>query len=194
MGKLVVSEFVSLDGVFEAPGPGEEFEHAGWTFAFDRGEDGNRFKADELMAADAQLLGRVTYEGFARAWPAMEGTGEFGEKMNSMPKYVVSSTLHSADWHNSTVLRGPLAEEIPAIKARHEGDVLVAGSGQLVRGLLAHGLVDELRLMVFPIVLGAGKRLLSDRTPTTRLRLLQSRSVGPDGIVLLSYAPARSEG
>jgi dihydrofolate reductase len=193
MGKLVVSEFISLDGVFEAPGPGEQFEHAGWTFKFDRGEDGNRFKFDELMASDAQLLGRVTYELFARAWPTMEGTGEFGEKMNSMPKYVLSSTLQSADWQNTTVLRGPLADEIPAIKDRHVGDILVAGSGQLVRGLLAQGLVDELRLMVFPIILGSGKSLLAEGTSTTWLRLMESRSIGSDGVTILSYAPVRKE-
>jgi dihydrofolate reductase len=184
-----VSEFVSLDGVFEAPGAGEDFEHAGWTFTFDRGDDGNRFKFDELMASDAQLLGRVTYEGFAKAWPTIEGAGEFGEKMNSMPKYVVSSTLQNADWSNSTVLRGPLADEIPVIKSSHSGEFLVAGSGQLVRGLLAERLVDELRLMVFPILLGSGKRLLAEGTPTTRLRLLDSRQVGSDGITILSYAP-----
>ena len=192
MGKLIASEFVSLDGVFEAPGPGEEFKHAGWTFAFDRGEDGNRFKFEELMAADAQLLGRVTYEGFAAAWPTMEGTGEFGEKMNSMPKYVVSRKLNNPDWENSTVLRGALADEIPAIKADHEGDILVAGSGQLLRGLLAHELVDELRLMLFPIILGSGKRLLADGTASTRLRLVQSRSIGSDGILILNYVPEYS--
>lgn len=190
MGRLIVSEFVSLDGVFEAPGPGEEFEYAGWTFKFDRGEDRNRFKHEELMASDAQLLGRVTYEGFARAWSTMEWTGEFGERMNSMSKYVVSSTLQSGDWQNSTVLRGPLADEIPAIKAGHVGDVLVASSGRLARGLLAHGLVDELRLIVFPIILGSGKRLFAEGTSTARLWLLENRSVGSDGVTILRYAPA----
>ena len=189
MGKLVVSEFVSLDGVYEAPGQGETYEHAGWTFAFDRGEDGNRFKFEELMAADAQLLGRVTYEAFARAWPTMEGTGAFGEKMNSMPKYVVSSTLQAAEWQNSTVLRGPLAKEIPEVKSRHPGDILVAGSGRLVRGLLFDGLVDELRLMVFPIMLGSGKRLFTDGTPKTRLTLIEQRQIGSDGVTILTYAP-----
>ncbi len=190
MGKLVVSEFVSLDGVFEAPGQGEAYEHAGWTFAFDRGEGGNRFKFEELMAADAQLLGRVTYEAFARAWPTMEGTGAFGEKMNSMPKYVVSSTLQVAEWQNSTVLRGPLAKEIPEMKSRYLGDILVGGSGRLVRGLLADGLVDELRLMVFPIILGSGKRLFGDGTPKTRLTLSEQRQIGSDGVTILTYAPS----
>jgi dihydrofolate reductase len=188
MGKIVVTEFVSLDGVFEAPGPDSDFEHAGWTFTFDRGE--NTFKFDELMAADAQLLGRITYEHFAAAWPNMQGTGEFGEKMNSMPKYVVSRTLDSADWENSTVLRGALAEEVPALRERHSGDILVAGSGQLVRGLLAEGLVDEIRLLVFPIVLGSGKRLFAEGTAKTRFRLLESFPVGADGILITRYATA----
>jgi dihydrofolate reductase len=189
MGRLVVSEFVTLDGVFEAPGGGEEFELGGWAFAFDRGEDGNHFKFDELMAADAQLLGRVTYEGFARAWPTMEGAGPFGEKMNSMPKYVVSSRLSRADWENSTVLKGSLADEIPVIKDRHSGDILVAGSGQLVGALLRDGLVDELRLMTFPIVLGSGKRLFAEGTRTTRLSLIESQTIGSDGITIMTFVP-----
>ncbi len=187
MGKLVVTEFVSVDGVFEDPGGAEGFEHGGWSFSFDRGTDGDRFKLDELLAADAQLLGRVTYEGFAKAWPTISDEVGFAEKMNTMPKYVVSSTLQDAEWANSTILRGPLAEEIPAVKDRHPGDLLVAGSGQLVRGLLREGLVDELRLMVFPIVLGSGRRLLGDGTPTMRLALAESRTIGGDGVIVLSY-------
>jgi dihydrofolate reductase len=189
MGKLVVSEFVSLDGVFEAPGPGEPFEHGGWTFTFDRGEEGNRFKAEELMAADAQLLGRVTYEGFAKAWPAMK-SGEFAQKMNAMPKYVVSSELASTDWENSTLLRGPLVDEVNALKSRYAGDILVAGSGQLVRALLADGLVDELRLMQFPVILGSGKQLLAGVGVMRRMNLLDSRVVGADGVTILTYQPA----
>jgi len=188
MGRLVVSEFVSLDGVFEAPGPGEPFEHAGWEFLFDGGEDGRRFKFEEVMAADAQLLGRVTYEGFARSWPTMEGTGAFGQKMNSMPKYVMSSTLRVAEWKNSTILHGPLEREIPELKSRHAGDILVAGSGRLVRGLLAAGLVDELRLVISPIVLGSGKRLFAEGTPTIRLSLIEQLRVGPDGVTIMRYA------
>src|ERR1700736_5972895 len=145
MARLVVSEFVSVDGVFEDPGGAEGFEHGGWVFKFDRGAEGDRFKLDELMAADAQLLGRVTYEGFAAAWPKMGGD-PFGEKMNSMPKYVVSSTLQSADWENSTVIDGDGAmERIAELKQEVQGDLLVAGSGQLVRGLTGAGVVDGKR-------------------------------------------------
>ncbi len=189
MGRVVVTEFVSLDGVFEAPGGGEDFEHAGWTFTFDRGEDGDRFKLDELMAADAQLLGRVTYEGFAAAWPSMTDEVGFADKMNTMPKYVVSSTLTSPEWANTTVLDEGLADDVCSLKNRYAGEILVAGSGQLVRGLLAHGLIDELRLMVFPIVLGSGKRLFADGTATTRLTLADCKPVGSDGVTVLTYAP-----
>src|SRR3954447_8656157 len=136
MGKLVVSQFVTLDGVFEDPGGAEQFDRGGWAFQFDRGPEGDKLKFDELVAADAQLLGRVTYDGFAKAWPTMEGTGEFGEKMNAMPKFVVSTTLEDAEWTNTTVLSGDLETEVNAVKERFSGDVLVAGSAQLVQGLL----------------------------------------------------------
>jgi dihydrofolate reductase len=191
MGRVVVTEFITLDGVIEAPGGGEGFEHEGWSFKFDRGAEGNRFKFDELMAADAQLLGRVTYQGFARAWPSMSGD-EFGEKMNAMPKYVASTTLTPADasWNNSTVIGQDLPGELAAIKRDVAGDILVAGSAKLVRSLAEHDLVDEYRLMVFPVVLGSGKRLFGDRTPHTVLRLVDSEPLGPDGVVLLTYAPA----
>jgi dihydrofolate reductase len=193
MGKLVVTEFITLDGVIEAPGGGEEFEHAGWSFKFNRGDEGDKFKFDELVASDAQLLGRVTYDGFAKAWPSMPGSGEFGEKMNSMPKYVVSTTLtdDDADWKNSTVIRDDVAGHVSRVKEQVTGDVLVAGSAQLVRTLAEHDLVDEYRLMVFPIVLGSGKRLFGDGTPRTVLRLLDSKPVGPDGVFILTYEPAR---
>jgi len=164
MGKLVVSEFVTVDGVFEDPGGAESFEHGGWAFKFERGTEGDRFKGDELRDAEAQLLGRVTYQAFAKAWPNMQGDW-FGQKMNEMPKYVVSSTLERADWTNSHVLRGGLADEVSALKDRVAGDILVAGSGQLVGGLLEADLVDELRLMVFPIVLGQGRRLWGGSPP-----------------------------
>ena len=192
MGKLIVSEFITLDGVIEAPGGGEGFEHAGWSFTFNRGDEGDRFKFDELMAAEAQLLGRVTYEGFARAWPSMTGTGEFGEKMNSMPKYVVSTTLtdDGAGWNNSTVIRADVAGRVSTLKAQVAGDVLVSGSALLVRTLAEHNLVDEYRLMVFPIVLGSGQRLFGDGTPRSVLRLVESKPVGSDGILILTYEPA----
>src|SRR4029079_2836518 len=171
MGKLVVTEFITLDGVIEDPGGGEKFDRGGWAFQFDQGEEGAKFKFDELAASDAQLLGRVTYQGFAAAWPTMEGTGKFGEKMNAMPKFVVSKTLTTAEWNNTTVLSGDLGREVGELKQQFAGDILVAGSAQLVRGPLAAGLVDELHLMVFPTVLGAGKRLFEDGLEATPLTL-----------------------
>jgi dihydrofolate reductase len=150
MGKLVVTEFVSLDGVFEDPGGSEGTPIAGWTFAFDRGDEGNKVKFDELLAADAQLFGRVTYEGFAEAWPSRTDEAGFADRINSLPKYVVSTTLQKAEWQGSTIIRDNVAAEVQAIKDRYDGDILVAGSGTLVRSLLADDLVDELKLMVFP--------------------------------------------
>ncbi len=132
MGKIVVTEFVSLDGVFEDPGGAEGYEHGGWTFTFDQGEEGPKFKLDELMASDAQLLGRVTYEGFAKAWPAMKDPVGFADKMNGMPKYVVSSTLTNPSWNNTTVIT---VDEVNKLKDQYQGDILIAGSGHLVRAL-----------------------------------------------------------
>lgn len=186
MGRIVVTEFVSLDGVIEAPGGGENYKHAGWTFEIDRGEEGDKFKFDELMEADAQLLGRVTYDGFAAAWPTFTDNVGFADKMNAMPKYVVSSTLQSADWNNTTILSGDVVEEIKKLKDEVDGVILVAGSAQLVQTLIEHDLVDELRLMVFPVVLGSGKRLFGDTTDKKPLRLADSKSVG-DGIAILTY-------
>lgn len=192
MGKVVVTEFITLDGVIEAPGGGETFAHGGWAFKFDRGKDGDRFKVDELMAADVQLLGRVTYEGFAKAWPSMGGD-EFGDKMNSMPKYVASRTLAAADatWDNSTVIGEDLPAEVTRLKEQVSGDILVAGSRQLVRSLAREALVDEYRLMTFPIVLGTGKRLFDEDYPNTTLRLRDAKPVGSDGVIVLTYEPAR---
>ena len=189
MGRIVVTEFVSLDGVMEAPGGGEDFEHGGWTFEIERGEDGNRFKLDELGEADAQLLGRRTYEGFAAAWPTRSDEAGFADKMNAMPKYVVSSTLERADWKNSTILRGDVAEEVAKLKDEVDGVILVAGSAMLVQALVEHDLVDELRLMVFPVVLGKGKRLFGETSDKKRLRLTSSTVVG-DGIAILVYERA----
>jgi dihydrofolate reductase len=186
MGRIVVTEFVSLDGVIEAPGGGEDFKHAGWTFEIDRGEEGDKFKFDELVEAEAQLLGRRTYEGFAAAWPQMEDEAGFAEKMNSMPKYVVSSTLREAEWSNSTVLDGDFVAEIEKLKREVDGVILVAGSAQLVQGLVENDLVDELRLMVFPVVLGSGKRLFGETTGKKPLKLTDSTTVG-DGISILTY-------
>jgi dihydrofolate reductase len=191
MGRLVVSEFITLDGVIENPGGSEDSEHGGWSFRHPAPE-GQQFKSDELAAADIQLLGRVTYEGFAAAWPAMEeATGEFGQKMNAMPKVVVSATLTEAAWNNTTIVSGNLAEEVAKLKRRYPGDVLVAGSAALVRSLAEHNLVDEYRLMVHPVVLGHGKRLFSDGFPMADLELAESRKVGPDVLVLI-YRPVTS--
>lgn len=193
MGRVVVTEFVTLDGVFEDPGGAENFEHGGWSFKFNRGEEGDKFKFDELMAAEAQLLGRITYEGFAKAWPSMTGMGEFGEKMNGMPKYVVSSTLapSEATWESSTVIGEDVAGQVAGLKEQLTGDLLVAGSANLVQTLAKHDLVDEYRLMVFPVVLGSGRRLFGDGFPHTVLRLVDSTAIGPDGVLILTYRPAR---
>jgi dihydrofolate reductase len=188
MGRIVITEFVSLDGVMEAPGGGEDYEHAGWTFEIDRGAEGDKFKLDETFASEALLLGRVTYEGFAAAWPSVEN--EFADKFNSMPKYVVSSTLETAQWNNSTVLSGDLVEEVAKLKQEHHGDIVVHGSARLVQALIEHDLVDELRLMVFPVVLGSGKRLFGETTDKKRLRLTDSKTVG-DGVEILIYEPVR---
>jgi dihydrofolate reductase len=187
MGRIVVTEFISLDGVIEDPGGSEDFEHGGWSFEISRGDEGDRFKLDELMESDALLLGRTTYEGFAEAWPSREG--EFADKFNQMPKYVVSESMDEAGWENSTVIAGDdLAAEVGKLKASHDGDVVVHGSATLAQALLDQGLVDELRLMVFPVVLGSGKRLFgaSGKKP---LKLTESRTVG-DGVAILVYEPA----
>jgi dihydrofolate reductase len=186
--RLVVSEFVTLDGVMEDPGGAEGFERGGWAFRFERGTEGDRFKLDELTAADALLLGRRTYEGFAAAWPGRTDETGFADKMNGMPKYVVSRTLERADWSNSTVLRGDLGEEVSRLKHEPGGDLLVAGSAQLVQALARDGLVDEYRLMVFPVLLGAGKRLFEDEGRTTALRLVSSLPAGET--VILTFEPA----
>ena len=188
MGRIVVTEFVSLDGVMEDPGGAEDYRHGGWTFEIERGQDGDAFKLDETFAAEALLLGRRTYEGFAAAWPEREG--EFADKFNSMPKYVVSSTLEAAEWNNSTILKGDLAEEVAKLRDSASGDVYVHGSAQLVQALVEHDLVDELRLMVFPVVLGSGKRLFDGTSDKKALRLTDSKTVG-EGVMILIYEPVR---
>jgi dihydrofolate reductase len=187
MGKIVVTEFVSLDGVMEDPGGDGNFKHKGWTFKFNRGEAGDKFKVDETRDSEALLLGRVTYEGFAAAWPSRDG--EFADKFNSMPKYVVSSTLEKADWNNSTVLKGDVLQEVSKLKHSLDGNIVVHGSAQLVQTLLANDLVDELRLMVFPVVLGSGKRLFGATSDSKRMQLVESKTVG-DGIAILIYKPS----
>jgi len=184
MGRIVLTEFMSLDGVVEDPGGSENFEYGGWSFDFDRGDEGNQFKLDETMASDALLLGRVTYEGFAAAWPSRDG--EFADKFNTMPKYVVSSTLEDPEWTNTTVVTGDLGEEVARLRDAHEGDVTVHGSVSLAQELLDRDLVDALHLMVFPVVLGKGKRLFGETRDKKRLRLTESKVVG-DGVAILVY-------
>ena len=182
MGKLIVTEFITLDGVVEDPA---------WSFEFNRGDEGEEYKGDELKAADAQLLGRITYEGFAKAWPTMQDTGWFGDKMNGMPKYVVSTTLTdaAATWNNTTVIRDSVENRIAQLKKEVDGDILVAGSANLVQTLAQHDLVDEYHLMVYPLVLGKGKRLFNEGLPKTALKLVDTRHLGPDGVLILTYRP-----
>jgi dihydrofolate reductase len=189
MGKLVVSEMISIDGVIEDPGGAEGFERGGWAFQFDQGPEAMQLKFQELIDAEALLLGRVTYEGFANAWPTMEGTGAFGERMNNMPKHVVTSTLRELKWTNARALDGDLVPAVSALRAAPGGDVLVNGSAQLVHALVEHDLVDEYRLTVFPTVLAAGKRLFAGTAAATTLSLVDSRPLGDDGVLLLTYRP-----
>ena len=188
MGTLVVTEFVSLDGVMESPG-GEDFKYPGWSFDFDRGEDGNQFKLQETLETEALLLGRRTYESFAGAWPSREG--EFADKFNTMPKYVVSSTLEDPQWKNTTVLDGDAVEEASELTRKIDGIVQVPGSLRLVQALLETDLVDELHLMVFPVVLGTGRRLFGETSEKTNWRLTESKPVGPDGVLVLIYERRR---
>jgi dihydrofolate reductase len=187
VGRLIATEFVSLDGVMEDPGGSENFEHGGWSFKFERGEEGDQFKVDETMQSYALLLGRVTYQGFAEAWPSR--TGEFADKFNSMPKFVVSTTIENPEWNNTTVIKGNVAKEVSRLKQQLGGDIVIHGSAQLVRTLLEDDLIDEYRLMVFPIVLGSGKRLFGDTGKAATLKLVDSKTVG-EGVLILTYQPA----
>jgi len=183
MGKIVVTEFSSLDGVMEAPG-GEDFKYPGWTFDFDRGDDGNQFKLDETMEADALLLGRRTYESFAGAWPDREG--DFADKFNTMPKFLVSSTITEPDWNNTTVLEGDVVEAVRKLREDFDGIIQVPGSRQLVQDLVENDLVDQVNLMIFPVVLGTGKRVFGEYSDKKTMRLVESKTVG-EGIVVLVY-------
>ena len=184
MGSIWVTEFVSLDGVMEAPGGDDNFERGAWSFEFDRGDEGNAFKTGETTDADAMLLGRRTYEAFARSWSSREG--EFADVFNNMPKYVVSSTIENPHWGETTVLQGDVATAVTEARDRHEGHLIVHGSCQLVQALIEEDLVDELRLMVFPIVVGYGKRLFGDTSGTKKLTLAEANTVG-DGVLTLVY-------
>jgi dihydrofolate reductase len=188
MGRLVVTEFVSMDGVMQAPG-GEKFKYEGWTFDFDRGEDGNQFKLDEILNADAHLLGRVTYESFAGAWPNREGP--FAERLNQDPKYVVSTTLKNPEWTNVTVLdSGDATAQVAKLKDEIDGTILLAGSRRLVQELLGSDLVDQINLMIFPVILGTGDRMFGETNEKTTWKLVESRQVGPDGVLVQSYQRA----
>jgi dihydrofolate reductase len=186
--RIVVTEFVSLDGVMEAPGGEPDFKYPGWTFEFDRGDDGNDFKVAETRQADGLLIGRRTYESFAGAWPQREG--EFADKFNSMPKFVVSTTLKRPEWNNTTVLdSGDATAEVRGLKERFEGELQVPGSHRLVQELIEGDLVDQINLMVFPVILGTGKRAFEQTPERRNLRLKQSKVVG-DGVLVLAYERA----
>jgi dihydrofolate reductase len=187
VSRIVVSQFVTLDGVFEDPGGAEGMDRGGWAFRYERGEEGDRFKLDEVMGSDGLLLGRVTYAGFAAAWPSRTDEFGFADKFNTMPKYVVSSTLTDPEWNNTRIVT---LDEIPEL----EGEILVNGSGQLVHALLERGLVDELRLMVFPALLGQGRRLFSETPSELPFRLASSKAVGDDGVTILVYHPVTNDG
>jgi dihydrofolate reductase len=200
MGRIVISEFLSLDGVVEGPGGAGSFRHKGWTFDNDRREEGNQSKLppevlrhllDEALGAEALLLGRITYEELAPLWPARDG--ELADRLNSMPKYVVSSTLEDPEWNSSTVLGGDAVEEVSRLKQELDGDIVVAGSIRLARTLIEHDLVDELRLLVFPVVLGAGERLFGALPDKKRVWLVDAKTIG-DGVAILTYEyePVRS--
>jgi dihydrofolate reductase len=188
--KVIVSMFVSLDGVMEDPGGAEKFEHGGWTIPYWDDEIG-KFKLDELFASDALLLGRVTYQGFAAVWPSQNDEAGFADRMNGLPKYVVSTTLQDLEWNNSRLIKGNVAEEVSRLKEQPGQDILIAGSGILVNTLLQDGLIDEYRLLVYPVVLGSGKRLFKEGS-ITGLRLVETKTFG-SGVVLLTYRPNEQE-
>ncbi len=187
MGRIVVTEYISVDGVVEAPSGTEPFERVGWTDDFSRGPEGDKFKVEETMSCDALLLGRGTYDGFAPVWPHVEG--EFADKFNSMPKYVISSTLEDPVWNNTRVLRGDIPEEARKLTQQYQRDIVVHGSPQLAQTLIEHDLVGELRLMVYPVIVGAGKRLFTKTTAKKNLRLVETKTFN-DGIHVLIYRPA----
>lgn len=191
--KLVVTEFITLDGGVEDPGGSENFEHGGWNFEYDIGDEGGKFKWDELDIADAQLLGRVTYKGFAEAWPDREetpGMAHFAKKFNAMPKHVVSTTLTDPEWNNSRVISGDVPDQINKLKEQYDGDILVSGSVTLVKTLIENDLVDQWNLMFFPTLLGSGKRLFPEGVPRRNLKVVEQNAVGPDGVFTMICQPA----
>lgn len=191
MSKLVVTEFISVDGVIQDPGGDGDFKHAGWSFDIEPDPTVYEFKTWELDQAETQLLGRKTYEGFAAAWPERGGDGAFADRMNSMEKYVVSTTITNPTWENTSVISSDVPARVAELKSREGGDILVAGSAILVGTLHEHGLVDEYRLMVFPVVLGSGIRLFADDAPDKVKLSLADTKVYANGIMLNTYTPAR---
>jgi dihydrofolate reductase len=189
MRKIIVSEYVTLDGVMEDPGGGEKTQHGGWSFQF-WNEEAAKYKFDELFASGALLLGRATYEGFAKAWPSMHDEHGFADRMNNLPKYVVSATMKKVEWNNSHLIKGNISEEVSKLKQEAGQDILVAGSSQLVHTLMTHDLIDEYHLMVHPIILGGGKRLFREGTEKEALRLVDTKIFG-SGIVVLTYQPKK---
>lgn len=185
MRKVIVSEFVTLEGVMEDPGGAEKFKHGGWTWPYWNNEIG-KFKLDELFASDVLLLGRVTYQGFAAAWPSRTDKEGFADRMNSLPKFVVSATLDKAEWNNSKLIRGNVAEEVSRVKQQPGQDILIAGSGALVRTLMRHDLIDEYRLLVYPVVVGSGKRLFEGLNERLNLKHISARTFS-SGVVALCY-------
>jgi dihydrofolate reductase len=190
MRKVIVSEYVSLDGVMEDPGGAEQFEHGGWTIPYWNDEIA-KFQFDGLFASDALLLGRATYQEFAKAWPSQTDEAGFADRMNSLPKYVVSTTLEAMEWNNSRLIKGNIAEEVAKLKQQPGQDILIYGSGELVRTLMHHDLIDEYRLLVYPVVLGSGKRLFQDASKTTLSRV--DTQTFSSGVVLLTYRSAQGE-
>jgi dihydrofolate reductase len=190
MGKIIVSENVSLDGIVQDPAGGEGFARGGWVGRIgDRGREGAaKVLLDEALGAEAQLLGRRTFEFLAARWPSR--TGELASRLNTMPKYVVSSTLEDPGWNNSAILKGEVVSEVSTLKRQLDGEIAIAGSIKLVRALIEHDLVDQLRLMVYPVVLGAGERLFGETTNPKPMRLVNTRIVD-DGLAYLIYEPDR---
>ncbi|MGE5223849.1 MAG: dihydrofolate reductase family protein [Omnitrophica WOR_2 bacterium] len=188
MRRVVVSEYVSLDGVFDDPGGSEKTKYGGWSFQF-WNEEAAKFKFEELFASDALLLGRVTYEGFAKAWPTQKDEAGFADRMNSLPKYVVSTTLKNPEWNNTRLIKENIVEEVTKLKQQPGMDILVAGSAELVHTLMQNNLVDEYRLLVHPVILGSGRRLFQDGIEKQILRLVNTKTFS-SGIVLLTYQTA----
>ena len=182
MRKVFATTFVTLDGVMEAP---NEWNPQFWS------EEAEKYKREELFATDALLLGRKTYEGFAAAWPTMTDEDGFADRMNSLPKYVVSSTLEDLEWNNAKLLKKDLKKEVQSLKREPGQDIAIHGSGELVNSLMQHGLIDELHMMIFPIVLGQGKRLFENHETSTVLKLIETKSL-PNGVIVLHYEADRN--